>query len=148
MCLKMRLITSSLSCVAKLFLFSVSKESIVLNFIYSTISSIKTAAKFYLNNLQVRYLSSTVLVSFLLMTSIVDSDLSPKAITKEIDKVIHQDKEQRPKTTQEWNKQSRETEDKPEERIQRIEKQSAEALKDFGSMYLDTAKRSASELEN
>ena len=118
------------------------------NFIYSTISSLRTAMKFYLNNIQVRHLLSTVLVSFLLMTSIVDSDLSPKAITKEIDKVIHQDKEQRPKTTQEWNKQSRETEDKPGERIQRIEKQSAEALKDFGSMYSDTAKRSVSELEN
>ena len=120
----------------------------MLNFIHSTISAVKTAMKFYLNDLQVRHFLSTVLVSFLLMTSIVDSDLSPKAITKEIDKVIHQDKEQRPKTTQEWKKQSRETEDQPGERIKRIEKQSAEALKDFGSMYSDTAKRSASELEN
>ena len=66
----------------------------------------------------------------------------------EIDKVIHQDREQRPKTTQEWNKQSRETEGKPGERIKRIEKQSVEAVKDFGSMYSDTAKRSASELES
>ena len=104
--------------------------------------------KLYLNSLQVRYLLSTILVSLLLTTSIVDSDLSPKATTKEIDKVIHQDKEQRPKTTQEWEKQSRETEDKPGERIQRIEKQSIEAVKDFGSMYSDTAKRSASELGN
>ena len=118
------------------------------NFIYSTISGVKTGMKFYFNSLQIRNLLSTVLASFLLMTSIVDSDLSPKAITKKIDKVIHQDKEQRPKTTQEWNKQARETEDKPGERIQRIEKQSVEAVKDFGSMYSDTAKRSASELEN
>ena len=118
------------------------------NFIFSIIARIKNSMKLYLNSLQVRYLLSTILVSLLLTTSIVDSDLSPKATTKEIDKVIHQDKEQRPKTTQEWEKQSRETEDKPGERIQRIEKQSIEAVKDFGSMYSDTAKRSASELGN
>ena len=118
----------------------------MLDFIYSAIFNLKTNVKLLLNSLQIRQVLSTVLLSVLLMTSIVDSDLSPKAITKEIDKVIHQDKEQRPKTTQEWNKQSRETEDKPGERVKRIEKQSVEAVKDFGSMYADTAKRSASEL--
>ena len=120
----------------------------MLDFIYSAIFNLKTNVKLLLNSLQIRQVLSTVLLSVLLMTSIVDSDLSPKAITKEIDKVIHQDKEQRPKTTQEWNKQSRETEDKPGERVKRIEKQSVEAVKDFGSMYADTAKRSASELED
>ena len=120
----------------------------MLDFIQSTIFNVKTNVRSFLNSLQIRQVLSTVLMSILLMTSIVDSDMSPKAITKKIDKVIHQDKEQRPKTTQEWNKQSRETEDKPGERIKRIEKQSVEAVKDFGSMYSDTAKRSASELEN
>ena len=120
----------------------------MLNFIRSAISNVRANVKLFFNSFQIRQVLPTVLMSVLLMTSIVDSDLSPKAITKKIDKVIHQDKEQRPKTTQEWNKQSRETEDKPGERIKRIEKQSVEAVKDFGSMYSDTAKRSASELES
>jgi hypothetical protein len=119
----------------------------VLNFIQSTISNLKSNIKLFLNNLQVRHLLPAVLMSVLVIASIVDSDLSPNAITKEIDKTIHQDKEQRPKTTQEWNKQSRETEGKPGERIKRIEKQSVEAFKDFGSMYSDTAKRSVAELK-
>ena len=120
----------------------------MLDFIYSVFFSIKANVKLFFSSFQLKQVIPTVLMGFLLMTSIVDSNLSPKAVTKEIDKVIHQDKEQRPKTTQEWNKQSRETEDKPGERIKRIEKQSVEAVKDFGSMYSDTAQRSASDLES
>ena len=119
----------------------------MLNFIHSAISNVRANVKLFFNSFHIRQVLPTILMSVLLMTSIVDSDMSPKAVTKEIDKVIHQDREQRPKTTQEWNKQSRETEGKPGERIKRIEKQSVEAVKDFGSMYSDTAKRSASELE-
>ena len=120
----------------------------MLNFIHSAISNVLANVKLFFNSFQIRQVLPTILMIVLLMTSIVDSDMSPKAVTKEIDKVIHQDREQRPKTTQEWNKQSRETEDKPGERIKRIEKQSVEAVKDFGSMYSDTAKRSVSELES
>lgn len=119
----------------------------MLNAIRSDIFKFKYKISLFLNSLQFRQVLPTILMSIFLLASIVDSDLSPNAITKEVDKVIHQDNEQRPKTTQEWNTQSRETEGKPEERIERIEKQSAEAFKDFGSMYSDTAKRSASELE-
>ena len=133
--------------VNELLVLNVFKEPIVLNFIHSIILKLKHNINFLLNNFQLRQVLPTILMSVFLMTSVVDSDLSPKAITKEIDKVIHQDNEQRPKTTQEWNKQSRETEDNPEERIERIEKQSVEAFKDFGSMYSDTAKKTASELE-
>lgn len=142
------LLAAKLIFVDELLVFNVLQESIVLNFIRSTLFKFKYNVSLFLNSLQFRQVLPTILMSVFLMASVVDSDLSPKAITKEIDKVIHQDNEQRPKTTQEWNKQSRETEDKPGERIKRIEKQSVEAVKDFGSMYSDTAKRSASELES
>lgn len=141
------LLTAKLIFFDELLVFNVLQESIVLNFIRSTLFKFKYNVSLFLNSLQFRQVLPTILMSVFLMASVVDSDLSPKAITKEIDKVIHQDNEQRPKTTQEWNKQSRETEGKPEERIKRVEKQSVEAFKDFGSMYSDTAKRSASELE-
>jgi hypothetical protein len=61
---------------------------------------------------------------------------------------IHQNDSDRPKTTGEWNREARETEGEPGERAKRIGKESAEAVKDFGSMYTDTAKRSANELRN
>lgn len=142
------LLTAKLIFVDELLVFNVLQESIVLNFIRSTLFKFKYNVSLFLNSLQFRQVLPTILMSVFLMASVVDSDLSSKAITKEIDKVIHQDNEQRPKTTQEWNKQSRETEGKPKERMKRVEKQSVEAFKDFGSMYSDTAKRSASELEN
>jgi hypothetical protein len=76
------------------------------------------------------------------------SGMSKDKLGKIVDQDIHRDAEKRPKTTGEWNKQSRETQGKPGERLKRIGEQSAEAIEDFGSVFPDTAERSAAELEN
>jgi hypothetical protein len=89
-----------------------------------------------------------LLIGVVLLTTNVDRGISEQKLGKVVDQDIHQDNEKRPKTTGEWNKQSRETEGKPGERLKRVGEQSAEAVKDFGSVFPDTAKRSAIELES
>jgi hypothetical protein len=89
-----------------------------------------------------------LLVGVLLMTTNGADGMSEGKLGKVVDRDIHQDAEKRPKTTGEWNKQSRETRGKPGERLKRVGEQSAEAFKDFGSVFPDTAERSAAELEN
>jgi hypothetical protein len=71
----------------------------------------------------------------------------PKAVTKEIDRVTHQDKSDRPKTTGEWNREK--AEDAPlSKRVKQIGKESKEAFKDFGKVYPDTAERSTDALKD
>jgi hypothetical protein len=71
----------------------------------------------------------------------------PKAVTKEIEKVTHQNKSDRPKTTGEWNREK--AEDAPlGERVKQIGKESKEAFKDFGKVYPDTADRSTDALKD
>ncbi len=108
------------------------------NLISKTISHVS----YLLSELQVKRFLGVVLVGFLLLTTNVAPE-SNKALANEIKSVVHQDGSQRPKTTGEWNKEARETEGAPGERLQKIGKESAEAVKDFGSVYQNTAKRSA-----
>ncbi|MBW4605750.1 MAG: hypothetical protein KME22_00640 [Hassallia sp. WJT32-NPBG1] len=109
------------------------------NLISKTIAQISNLLK----ELQVKRFLAVVLVGFLLLTTNVDQARSIKAVTEKIDEVVHQNDSQRPKTTGEWNKEARETEDAPGERLQKIATESAEAFKNFGSVYPDTAERSA-----
>jgi hypothetical protein len=109
------------------------------NLFSKTISHIS----YLLSELQVKRVISVVLVGFLLLTTNVAPKQSNNALADNINSVVHQDGSQRPKTTGEWNKDARETEGAPGERLKKIGKQSAEAVKDFGSLYPDTAKRSA-----
>lgn len=108
------------------------------NLISKTISHVS----YLLSELRVKRFIGVVLVGFLLLTTNVAPE-SNKALADEINSVVHQDGSQRPKTTGEWNKDARETEGAPGERLKKIGKQSAEAVKDFGSVYPNTAKRSA-----
>lgn len=64
-------------------------------------------------------------------------------IDRDLDKV----KSDRPKTTGEWNREARETQGQQGKRVGRIAKESAEAVKDFGKMYPDTAERSGDALQ-
>lgn len=100
-----------------------------------------------LKDLAVKRFLAIALVGFVVLTINVDGDRTSKAATSRVDQLVHQDDSQRPKTTGEWEKEARETEGDPGERLKRIGKQSAEAVKDFGSVYPDTAKRSARELQ-
>ncbi|KAF3884331.1 MULTISPECIES: hypothetical protein [Nostocales] len=97
----------------------------------------------FFKEFQVKRFVSVVLVGFLVLTTSVNADRSAQAVTKKVDQAIQRDTSDRPKTTGEWNREARKTEDDPGKRAQRIAKESAEAVKDFGSVYPDTAKRTA-----
>lgn len=101
-----------------------------------------------LQTLQVKSFLAVVLVGFLLLTANPNLERGSKAATKEIDKVAHQNDSDRPKTTGEWNQEARETKGDSDGRLGRIGKESVEAVKDFGQMYSDTAKRSADALKD
>jgi hypothetical protein len=88
------------------------------------------------------------LVAFLLLPIHISSANNGKTIVEKLDAVVHQDDSQRPKTTGEWNQEAREVKGEPGERLKRIGKQSAEAVKEFGQIYPDTAEKSVSELKN
>ncbi|MBC1215590.1 hypothetical protein GNE08_15320 [Trichormus variabilis ARAD] len=115
-------------------------------------SQVITHIKFLFQEFQVKRFFAIALVGFLVLTtslnSSIDSGRSSDAVTRRLDKVVHQDNADRPKTTGEWNREARQTEDAPGERAKRIAKESGEAVKQFGSVYPDTAKRSAEDLQD
>ncbi len=116
----------------------------MLNFISQAI------AKFFsfFKSLQVKPFLPIVLIGFLLLTiSAEPSRLETQQAIKKLDQTVHQEDSIRPKTTGEWEQQAREVEGRPVERLKRIGEQSAEAVKDFGSMYSDTAERSSEALD-
>ena len=112
------------------------------------ISRATTQIASLINGLQVKRFLAVVLVGFILLTTNVDSGQTNKALTKEISKEAQKIDSVRPKTTREWYKEARETEDSPGERLQNIAEESAQAVKEFGSLYPDTAKRTAPVLQD
>ena len=114
------------------------------NIIKNAIANISFGFK----QLQVKRFFAVVLAGFLVLnTSFALSDRS-EAVTDKVDQLVDRNSSDRPKTVGEWNKEARQTEDAPLERVKRIGKESAEAVKDFGEMYADTADRSTPELDN
>ncbi|MEB3217331.1 MAG: hypothetical protein VKN72_14025 [Nostocales cyanobacterium 94392] len=97
---------------------------------------------------QVKRFFAVVLVGFLLLNTNLAELNKSQALNNKIDNLVDQNDSDRPKTVGEWNKEARETEDAPIERIKRIGKESAEAVKDFGQMYGDTAEKSTPDLNN
>jgi len=112
------------------------------------ISRATTHITFLINGLQVKRFFAVVLVGFILLTTNVDSGQNNKALTKQVREQAEQIDSVRPKTTREWYKEARETEDSPGERLQNIAEESAQAVKEFGSLYPDTAKRTAPVLQD
>jgi hypothetical protein len=100
-----------------------------------------------LNRFQAKQFLSVVLVGFLVLTSPIASGRNVQAVEKRLDQVIHQDDSTRPKTTGEWKQEARETAGEPGERAKRIGAESADAIKDFGALYPDVAKRSKDTLD-
>jgi hypothetical protein len=74
-----------------------------------------------------------------------DNNADNNSLKDKVLGAVQNDRDGRPKTTGEWNKEAREVEGSPGERLERIGKQSAEAVKDFGTVYPDTADRSTSD---
>jgi hypothetical protein len=110
-------------------------------------SRIATQINSLMQEWQLKRFFAVVLVGFLVLTTNVNSERNSQAVTRKLDQVVHQDDSQRPKTTGEWNQEARQTEEAPGERVKRIAKESGEALKQWGSLYPDTAERSANELQ-
>jgi hypothetical protein len=101
----------------------------------------------WFKQLQVRQFLSLVAIGFILLNTTPAPDRASKATIDKLDRMVHQENPDRPKTTKEWQQQAREVKGKPGERIERIGEQSADAVKEFGKMYPDVAKRSANELK-
>lgn len=98
------------------------------------------------SNLSIKQVLSVVLVGFLVLTTNSMPNDHNKAATKRIDTIIQQNDSDRPKTTGEWEQEAEEI-DNVGDRIKRIGKESAEAIKDWAGLYPDTAERSADALD-
>ena len=91
--------------------------------------------------------SAILIVGLLILTNNIEPNLSKQDAIGKIDKMLQQDRDpNRPKTTAQWQQQARETKGNLGEKLERIGEQSADAIKEFGSMYPDVAKNSVREL--
>ncbi|MFW9258835.1 hypothetical protein [Nostoc sp. CALU 546] len=111
----------------------------MINLISRTISHISTLLK----GLQIKGFLAVVLVGFLMLTTNAAPGQNNTALKERVREQIQQDDSQRPRTIGEWNKEARETEGSPGERLQKIGEESAEAFKQFGSGYVEGAKKTA-----
>ncbi|MBE9199810.1 MULTISPECIES: hypothetical protein [unclassified Nodularia (in: cyanobacteria)] len=116
----------------------------MINLISRTIAHIS----FLFKEVQVKRFLAVVLVGFLTLTTNVSLGQNNQVLRETVREDIHQDDSQRPKTIREWNKEARETEDSPGKRMQKIGEESAEAFKEFGSGYVEGAKKTARDLQN
>lgn len=114
------------------------------------ISRVTSHISSLMNRLQFQRFFAVVIVGFILLTTNVDANKqnNNKGLTKQVREQAHQIDSVRPKTTKEWYKEARETEDSPGERLGNIAEESAQAIKEFGSVYPDTAKRTAPVLQD
>lgn len=109
------------------------------------IANTATYVNSLLKKFQVKQFLAVVLVGFLLLTTNIDSGSNNKALPKQINEIAHDRDSVRPKTTREWEKEGRETENSPGERLGRIGKESAKAFEEFGSGYVEGAKQTANQ---
>ncbi|MEH2337503.1 hypothetical protein [Nostoc sp.] len=114
----------------------------MINFISRTIGHISSLLK----GLQVKSFLAVVLVGFLVLTTNVSYGQKDKGLGERVREQVEQNDAQRPKTVGQWNKEARETEGSPGERVQKITKESAEAFKEFGSGYVEGAQKTASDV--
>lgn len=128
------------------FLRKVSRMSKWSNDMTNLISRAIALTSAFLKELQLRRFLAVVLVGFILLTINGEPGSNNQAASERVKALVDQNDSQRPKTTGEWNKEARETRGSPGERLQKIAGESAEAVKDFGSLYPDTAKKSAPDL--
>jgi len=120
----------------------------MLNLISKAISSFSSLVSSLLRNFQVKRFLMVCLVGVVLLTSHAVTDQNGRAVTKRVDDLIHQGDSERPKTTGEWQKEAREVEGSPGKRAERIVKESADAVEDFGELYPDVVERSVPPLRD
>lgn len=114
------------------------------NLISRAIASINSLLK----GLQAKQFLSVVLVGFLLLTTNVYPGKNDKDLPANLRESINQNDADRPKTTGQWNKESRETEENLGERFKRIGKETGEAFKEFGSGYAKGAQKTADDVQS
>ncbi|MCC5609235.1 hypothetical protein LC612_21235 [Nostoc sp. CHAB 5834] len=114
----------------------------MINLISRTIGDISSLFK----GLQVKRFLAVVLVGFLVLTTNVTYGQNDKGLKERVREQVEQNDAQRPKTIGQWNKEARETEGSPGERLQKIAGESAEAFKEFGSGYAEGAQETASDV--
>lgn len=115
-----------------------------MNLISTAIARISSLLKGF----QIKSFLSVVLVGFLLLTTSVDSGSSNKGVAAQASLKTDLNNSERPQTTREWRDEARETSDSPGERVKKIGQEAGAAVKEFGEMYQDTAKRSIRELKD
>ena len=106
---------------------------------FNFISAIYTRIGSWFREFQVKRFFAAVLVGSLVLTAGVSDRVNDQPLPNRLDRAIHQGDSDRPKTTGEWQAEALETENAPGERIQRIAGESAEAVKDWASLYPDVA---------
>ncbi|MBE9180097.1 hypothetical protein IQ268_16115 [Oculatella sp. LEGE 06141] len=116
----------------------------MINLISGTIARINSQLK----GIQVSRFLAVVLTGFLLLTTNVDSGRNNQTLGKKLDNTLHQIDSERPKTTGEWYDEARQTEDSLGDRVGNIAEESAQAVKEWGALYPNTAKRSGQALED
>jgi hypothetical protein len=102
-----------------------------------------------LKGLQIKRFLAVVMLGVLLLTT--NTYITPgdnKALGKEVSDRAHLNETQRPRTTGEWQKEAEEVKGNPVERIKRIGEDSAEALRDFGSGYVEGAKKTTEQAKD
>ena len=112
-----------------------------MNLISSAIDRINS----FFQGLQVKRFLAVVLVGFVVLTANVDNSRTYGGRSESKSTLNDPD---RPQTTREWKQEARATEDAPGERAKKIGQETGDALKEFGQMYQDTAKRSVRDLKD
>lgn len=121
----------------------------MISLISKTISKIG----YFINKFQVKQFLPIVLVGLMMLAtsgspSLSNPELSTKKSIDRVDELVQKGNPERPKTTGEWDEQAEEVKGRTGEAMKRIGEQSADAIKEFGSMYGDVAERSSAELRN
>lgn len=98
----------------------------------------------FLKVIQAKSFLATFLVGLIVLTSSFNLAASNPA-SANISNRVFESNSDRPTTTNEWYQKARETEGDAGERLKEIGKESAEAVKEFGQLYPDTAERTAPE---
>jgi hypothetical protein len=105
--------------------------------------------KSLLGKYRIKHLLGIVLIGCLLITNTAcasPSSAADSSLKQKVDAAIDRNDSPRPKTTGEWKQEARETENAPGKRLQKIAKESKEAVKEFGKVYPNTAEKSANSL--
>lgn len=84
---------------------------------------------------------------FLLTTSVDNADL-PASTKTMLNDMIARGAEGRPVTSNQWKAENKALQGDPAERIERIAKESADAIGEMGEMYPDTAESTLPGIEN